>query len=136
MKSLYWRVRFRLTNVILDTFDRLRGRCANAPAFPLDGGYHFWRCGLRRGHDGACRSGCYFWGPGGSIYDPSGPFAGGCDRKPALTRRQRKLRDQFHAFADTKRRLEQAAASSGADRASAASGHHPAPSRPAEGGAA
>ncbi len=49
-------LRFRAENAAKDMLDRLRGRCCAAPRYMVDGGYHFWRCGLRRGHDGPHRS--------------------------------------------------------------------------------
>jgi hypothetical protein len=58
-------LKFRAENALRDLGDRLRGRCCRAPNYMVDGGYHFWRCGLKRGHDGPHRSVNYLWGPGG-----------------------------------------------------------------------
>jgi hypothetical protein len=103
MHHRFVHLRFRLHNAALDLWDRLRGRCANAPLSMAEGGYHFWRCGLCRRHVGPCRSGYYFWGPGGSIYDPEGPWVAGVHRRPVHTRRQRRFMDRWHALADAKR---------------------------------
>lgn len=106
LRSALVRRRFRAANLALDTLDRCRGRCCRAPLFMVEGGYHFWRCGLRRWHKGPCRSGYYFWGPGGSVYDPDGPWAGGVERRPVYTRRQARERRRWEALNDAKRRIE------------------------------
>lgn len=97
------RFRFRAENALRDLGDRLRGLCCAAPNYMVDGGYHFWRCGLRRGHDGPHRSVNYLWGPGGSVYAPIDDPPPGCDRNPVETRRQRKSRKAWHALSDAKR---------------------------------
>jgi len=63
----------------------------------VDGGYHFWRCGLKRGHAGQHRSLNYTWGLGeGSIYDPEHGIRDRLDRKPIRTRRQRREFEAWH----------------------------------------
>lgn len=97
-------LRFRAHNALLDLLDRLRGRCCRAPLYMVDGGYHFWRCMLRRGHKGPCRSGNYLWGPGGSVYAPIDKWLRGSrERKPVRTRRQAESRRRWQALADAKR---------------------------------
>lgn len=93
----------RAENVAKDLFDRLRGRCCRAPLYMVEGGYHFWRCGLRRRHSGPCRSGNYLWGPGGSIFAPTEPWVDVGKRKSIETLRQRHWRRRCHAFAEMKR---------------------------------
>lgn len=98
--------RSRVANFALDTLDRLRGRCCRAP-LATEGGYHFWRCGLRRGHKSPCRSGYYFWGPGGSVYDPSGDWAPGANRRAGvMTIRQARERRRWEALNAAKREIE------------------------------
>jgi hypothetical protein len=98
------RFRFRSQNAVRDLFDRvIRLRCCRAPLARAEGGYHFWRCGLRLRHRGPCQSGHYFWGPGGSVHDPRSRFVGGCDRKPVETRRQRRWRERYMALIDMQR---------------------------------
>lgn len=98
--------KFRVANAARDLLDRLRGRCNRAPLYMVDGGYHFWRCGLKRGHGGPHRSVNYLWGPGGSVYAPVDKPPPGCDRKPTETRRQRRSRREWQALADAKREGE------------------------------
>lgn len=93
----------RTENAAKDLLDRLRGRCCRAPLFMVEGGYHFWRCGLKRGHGGPCRSGNYLWGPGGSIFAPTEAHWVMGDRKPTETFSQRRWRRRWEAFADMKR---------------------------------
>lgn len=96
--------RFRAENAGKDLRDRLRGRCCRAPLYMVEGGYHFWRCGLRRRHAGPCRSGNYLWGPGGSIFAPTeGRWVDVGSRKATETYRQRRWRRRWHAMADAKR---------------------------------
>jgi hypothetical protein len=107
-------LRFRAHNALLDLGDRLRGRCCRAPLFMVDGGYHFWRCMLRRGHDGPCRSGNYLWGPGGSVYAPIDKWPRGrWDRKPVQTRRQAESCRRWHDLSEAKRAGEAKATDGG-----------------------
>ena len=106
MKYTWIRLRHRAENAAKDLLDRLRGRCCRAPLYLVEGGYHFWRCGLRRWHDGPCRSVNYLWGPGGSVYAPIDNPPGGCDRRPCETRRQRRWRRRWQALSDAKRAAE------------------------------
>lgn len=98
--------RYRIENALHDLLDRLRGRCCAAPRYMIDGGYHFWRCGLRRGHDGPHRSLNYLWGPGGSLYSPIPNPPPGCDRNPVETRRQRRSRLEWLAMAEARHDAE------------------------------
>jgi hypothetical protein len=107
LRGRWFGLRFRVANAARDLVDRLRGRCCAAPRYMVDGGYHFWRCGLRRRHAGPHRSGHYLWGPGGSVYDPS-KWADLGKRHPAETRRQRRSRRDWHALADAKREIADA----------------------------
>lgn len=45
-----------------------RGYCNDCPRSV--GGYSFWRCGMRRGHDLPHRSRNYVWDPTGVRFDP------------------------------------------------------------------
>lgn len=113
-RTVHWK--FRATNALRDLADRLAGRCCAAPRYMADGGYHFWRCGLRRGHPGPHRSRNYLWGPGGSAYDPAGGITRGVDRKPVETRRQRRERLRWQQMDDAKRRLSTAHDRAGEER--------------------
>jgi len=91
--------RARLRNRLHDLWDRwVRGYCCAAPrGNHEDGGYHFWRCNLRRGHDGAHRSLNYLWGlpDGGSVYSPVESPSPRLDRRPVMTHRQRRERAEI-----------------------------------------
>jgi hypothetical protein len=82
---------WRWSNALRDLWAKLRGRCCAAP-MPGDGGYVYWRCGLRRGHAGRHRRGRYSWGELGIM------TAGQCDeaeilrRHPTESCRQRRAR--------------------------------------------
>lgn len=114
-RAHYW---FRARNAIRDLWDRhVRGLCAAAPSGYITGGaYHFWRCGLRHGHDGPHRSQNYVWTDlGTSQYDPLRMTGDGPDarmtvpamrRHPVLTRRQKRERDEHHRVLDLRFRSE------------------------------
>lgn len=116
-----------------DLLARLRGRCNRAPLFMVDGGYHFWRCGLRRRHDGPCRTGNYWWGPGGSIYDPDTPHAPSVLKRAAgrETRRQRESRRRWRDLDDLKRAHEDRQAERAVEAAEAITAE---PFKPVDGG--
>lgn len=105
MKFRYWTVRFWLENAVRDLGARLAGHCNRAPLC-TEGGYHFWRCELQRGHEGPHRSGNYLWGPGGSLYAPVQGARAAADRKPVMTRRQRRYREEWEAMCHAKRAHE------------------------------
>lgn len=94
-------------NLRRDVLARLRGRCNRAPAYMTEGGYHFWRCGLQRGHDGPCRFGNYLWGPGGSVYAPVNFREVGlriAERYPVQTFRQKRQRRRYEELSDARRK--------------------------------
>lgn len=93
-------------NLRRDALARLRGRCNRAPAYMTEGGYHFWRCGLPRGHDGPCRFGNYLWGSGGSVYAPVNFREVGlriAERYPVQTFRQKRQRRRYEELSDVRR---------------------------------
>ena len=117
VRQRYYRAKHRLLNVLRDFWDRrARGYCCAAPSgVPGSPGYHFWRCNLRRGHAGAHRSVNYLWHDPLAeklpvdlelycIYSPRDRPGKRLDRYPALTRRQQRQRDAWHASRDCQRR--------------------------------
>jgi hypothetical protein len=87
--ALLARWRARLFNFRRDVWDRWgRGLCVEP--CPRGVGYHFWRCGLDRGHDGDHRTGNYWWNAHGTRYDPDAPYARAPDRRPIRTRAQQR----------------------------------------------
>jgi hypothetical protein len=82
---------WRWSNALRDLWARLRGRCCAAP-MPGDGGYVYWRCGLRRGHAGRHESGRgESWGEG--AWRPGdGGTAVLLKRHPTENGRQRRAR--------------------------------------------
>lgn len=101
----YYTWRFRTENLVLDLLDKLRGVCAHKPSGSPREPYYFWRCGLRRGHDGRHRSVNYEWDEHGSEYLPIADPPRGCDRRPTLTRSQRKAREAEFQRMDQLRHL-------------------------------
>lgn len=108
LRSRAVRTRFRVGNAWRDLIDRwLRGKCCAAPRYQKDGGYHFWRCGLKRGHKGQHRSLNYLWGHGeGSVYDPDHGISERLDRHPIRTRKQRREFEAWYRAREAKRRPE------------------------------
>lgn len=114
----YYRAKHRTLNSTRDLWDRhVRGYCCAAPSgLPDSPGYHFWRCGLKHGHDGAHRFVNYLWSDSAgekvpaarehySVYAPrDGLGAVRLDRYPTLTRRQKRQRDAWHEMKDRERR--------------------------------
>jgi hypothetical protein len=87
--ALLVRWRSRVSNVYRDLRDRwARGLCVEA--CPRGVGYHFWRCGLERGHAGDHRTGNYWWNADGTRHDPDAPYARAPWRHPIRTRAQQR----------------------------------------------
>lgn len=89
-----WRTIHRTQNRWYDLIANLTGYCNNSPWTPRpSGGYSFWRCALRGGHDSAHRARNYTWEDHGNTQ--YAPVSNGApmpsqprDRKPSLTLRQ------------------------------------------------
>jgi hypothetical protein len=77
---LWWLpMRSELRTAYYDLRARLGGWCNDCPARPdhSGGGYAFWRCELRRGHDGLHRAVNYVWSDDGKTsYLPVPPDRG------------------------------------------------------------
>jgi hypothetical protein len=109
-----WRAIHRVKNAWYDLRAMLAGYCNHCPndGTPGSGGYTFWRCGLRRGHDGLHRSNNYVWTDDGNtsyLPLPYGHPQGAAQprawsRTPAMTRRQRRTREAWHQEQDARRR--------------------------------
>jgi len=112
--------RLRITNAIRDARDKARGVCCAAPSGALsDGGYHFWRCALKRGHDGPHRTGVYIWSEGERPeHDPSSEVHG-TDRFPVFTRRQARVRQRSQEMHRLRLLLHERAAVRAAERLTA-----------------
>lgn len=109
-----WRVVFRAQNLWWDGRAVLAGYCNHCPnqGIPGEGGgYTFWRCGLRRGHEGLHRSNNYVWTDDGTTdYLPLPHGHAQRAHQPwrrsagAMTRRQRRNREAWHRQQDAKRK--------------------------------
>lgn len=116
MLSGKWLIRWLRCKVwLLDVRDRqLRRICAAAPdGLPTSPGYHFWRCGLARGHAGWHRTGNYDWLDaegemrGGSVYSPEKSFTHSPHRPAGVrSKRQRQLRELWDAEQDKLRAIK------------------------------
>jgi hypothetical protein len=103
-----WRVIYRAKNTWWDMRAHLAGYCNHCPNDGIPGqggGYTFWRCGLRRRHEGLHRSNNYVWTDDGTtdyLPLPYGHSQGATQprawRRSAgtMTRRQRRNRDAWH----------------------------------------
>lgn len=117
LSQRYYRAKHSVLNAVRDQWDHcVRGYCSAAPSgVPGAPGYHFWRCNLPRGHEGAHRSLNYLWHDPlaekrpidlepYSIYSPRDQPGRRLDRYPTLTRRQKRQRNAWHEMRDKERR--------------------------------
>lgn len=118
----YYRTKHALVNAGRDLWDRhARGYCCAAPSgLPDSPGYHFWRCNLKRDHQGAHRHLNYLWvDPAAekepvtretfSAYSPRENIGPRLDRYPCRTRRQKRQVDAWHEMLDREREANYAA---------------------------
>jgi hypothetical protein len=99
-----WRIIHQLQRIRWDIWATLKGYCNHCPndGTPgTGGGYTFWRCGRRRGHQGLHRAFNYVWTPDGATdylplpygHPESASQPRAWFRAPgAMTRRQRRNR--------------------------------------------
>lgn len=83
---------------VADFYDRwVHGICCAAPSGnPGRGAFHWWRCGLPRGHDGLHRTGNYDWPAKRGGFTPEKGYVPSPDRSlGVLTRRQRRERQEW-----------------------------------------
>ena len=110
-----WIVIHRTQNRWWDLRAILAGYCNHCPGSPIPGqggGYLFWRCGLRRGHEGLHRSNNYVWDEGGTTSYMPLPYSHPqgahqprkWNRKPGWTMRQARALDAWHREQDARRR--------------------------------
>lgn len=108
-----WRVIFRLQNAWWDARAVLAGYCNHCPNSGVPGqggGYTWWRCALRRGHEGMHRACNYVWSDDGDTsYLPTRPRQAMPDQPwrrsaGAMTRRQRRNREAWHRQQDAERK--------------------------------
>lgn len=121
LKTQLYLAKTRTANRWHDLLATLHGYCNHRPiksGTPGDGGgYHHWRCALRRSHDGDHRFVNYTWDADGRTdfapldHPPSQPW----DRYATLTRRQQRERKRWDAerYEATLRRLAAEKESSG-----------------------
>lgn len=107
MRQRYFRVKHRVVNWWRDVRDKRRGFCCELLLNPSEGGYHFWRCGLPRDHDGAHRFGNYIWPAenGRTAYVPTEDMPPRLDRYPTRTRAQNRSYGRWFDSAMRKRGL-------------------------------
>jgi hypothetical protein len=108
-----WIAIFRVDNRWKDLLAILAGYCNHCPwtADPAQGGgYAFWRCALRRGHDGLHRARNYVWEDDGRPSYvpmpnrqriPQQPW----QRRTSFTRRQTRAREMWHQQQRHKREM-------------------------------
>lgn len=119
IKGLHWRARGRLDNWWADVRAVTAGYCNDNPwrPDPSEGGYSFWRCCRKLGHDGRHRFRNYVWEFGGRP-DYVGeewpePVDGGYvdqpwRRNPTLTLRQTRAANAWHQRRVAERKAAQA----------------------------
>ncbi len=116
-KGRYWRSRHRIENAWWDLRAILSGYCNDNPwrPDPGEGGYSFWRCSRKFGHDGRHRFRNYVWEFGGRpehvSEDWPQPVDGGYVdqpwmRNPTLTLRQSRAAKAWHENRAAERRRE------------------------------
>lgn len=107
ISGLHWRTRHRIGNRYMDARAVLAGFCNDNPFRPTpgEGGYSFWRCCRKAGHDGRHRFRNYVWETGGRPDHvpedwPTAVDGGYVDqprnRYPTLTLRQSRAVDAWH----------------------------------------
>ena len=113
--GLYWRTRHRIENAWMDFRAITAGYCNDNPWRPApgEGGYSFWRCCRKCGHDGRHRFRNYVW-EFGERPDYVGeewpePVDGGYvdqpwSRNPTLTLRQTRAANAWHEARAAERR--------------------------------
>lgn len=115
LPALAWRTIHRTQNRWWDLRAFLAGYCNDCPSksgVPGEGGgYSFWRCALRRGHDGDHRSKNYTWDQHGkTTYAPlrKHPWQP-WERTPTSTIRQTRNHRRWQAEQSAQRKAERLA---------------------------